>query len=266
MKTKLEKSKTLLDNDDNLQCPLCHKQLNISDNSVKCINNHTFNINKKGIISIGQAISDKLYNKEMFISRQNVLNSGIYDPVFETLRNVIPNESNIVDAGCGEGTYLNKVYHESNRYYGVDLAKEGLNLASDYDKSTWILADLANLPFNDKSIDVILNILSPANYDEFNRVLKDDGILVKVIVNKDYLKEVRESTKKISHSNEDVITLLSDNFDIIKEENINYTESIDEKLSEDIFKMTPLSKNHEYKKVLSEITIDLKVVLCRKKG
>ena len=39
--------------------------------------------------------------------------------------------------------------------------------------------------------DVILNILSPANYAEFTRLLKPDGLFVKVVPENDYLKELR---------------------------------------------------------------------------
>ena len=34
------------------------------------------------------------------------------------------------------------------------------------------VADLARLPFQNRTIDVVLNILSPANYGEFYRILR----------------------------------------------------------------------------------------------
>ncbi len=56
-----------------------------------------------------------------------------------------------------------------------------------------MIGDLANLPLLDNSIDILLNLLSPANYQEFARVLKPGGLLIKVIPGSEYLKEVRQA-------------------------------------------------------------------------
>ena len=42
-------------------------------------------------------------------------------------------------------------------------------------KVNWFVGDLAHLPIQSKSIEVILDIFSPANYAEFERVLKAEG-------------------------------------------------------------------------------------------
>lgn len=42
------------------------------------------------------------------------------------------------------------------------------------------MADLNNIPLKDESIDIILNILSPSNESEMSRLLKKDGIIIKV--------------------------------------------------------------------------------------
>lgn len=39
---------------------------------------------------------------------------------------------------------------------------------------------------------MIRNILSPSNYAEFNRLLNSAGLVVKIISQSDYLKELRE--------------------------------------------------------------------------
>ena len=51
---------------------------------------------------------------------------------------------------------------------------------------------MANCPFQDEQFDVILNILSPANYAEFTRLLKPGGLFVKVVPESGYLKELRD--------------------------------------------------------------------------
>lgn len=266
MKTKLQYAKNHIDSlSGTLKCPICDHVLERFDNSVKCKNNHTYNINKKGVISFADPIDNDLYNTEMFEARQTVLRSHIFKPIMHTLSSVIKNDSTILDAGCGEGTYLNELYNESNRYIGVDLAKDGINIATNYNDVLWLLADLAHIPVNDQSVDVLLNILSPANYEEFNRILKDDGQFIKVIINKDYLKEIRMLTKQEDYDNTDVIELMDRHFEITSLNEIKYTVDIDKTLSEKLFKMTPLTKHFDYTQVLNQITIDLTIAIARKK-
>jgi len=40
-------------------------------------------------------------------------------------------------------------------------------------------------------VDARTDVLTPANYDEFRRVLSPDGMLVKVYPGQDYLREIR---------------------------------------------------------------------------
>ncbi len=58
-------------------------------------------------------------------------------------------------------------------------------------EAIWCVADLAAAPFRNRSFDAILNILSPSNYAEFERLLSDDGIVLKVIPRSGHLKELR---------------------------------------------------------------------------
>ncbi len=266
MKSKLERSKEKLQiSQTNLHCTICNEDLLLSDNSLKCENNHTFNINKKGIISFAKPLSDKLYDFDLFYNRNLVLQSNLYDPVYEVLKHKVKDYNTILDAGCGEGSYMNKLKNEKQMFYGLDLAKDGLNIASNYDDATLLLADLANIPLKDQSIDAIINVLSPANYDEFDRILKTDGTLIKVIVNERYLVELREDEGNSEHDNTKVLELLEKHFDIIDREVIEYSKEITEELSKYIQKMTPLTKHTINLKRLDTITIDLTILTCRKR-
>src|SRR5690606_1726201 len=129
---------------------------------------------------------------------------------------------------------------------GVDISKEGILLASkNYFDIIWCVADLANLPFMDSQFDVILNILSPANYEEFNRTLKDDGILIKVIPGNSYLKELRDifydGTEKEVYSNDEVIEHCSKNLKILDIREVSYDKKIGEEELVYLINMTPLS-------------------------
>ncbi len=269
MKTKLESGKENYSKLQNiLSCPHCKEILSLESNSLKCIKKHTFNLNKKGIVSFSQAMKDDTYNKALFTARNNVLASGIYDPVFSRINALIDTDAKyLVDAGCGEGTYLGEIKKVNPKLntLGIDLAIDGLNVATNYRNSAWMLADLAKLPLQNDSIDVILNVLSPANYNEFKRVLNDNGILIKVVVNEDYLKEIREISGQGSHSNENVLEILRTQMKIIYEEDVKYTTAVAKSSSSDLIRMTPMTQNYNGDIVLSDITIDLKIVVCKKK-
>ncbi len=76
---------------------------------------------------------------------------------------------------------------------GFDLSKEGVYAATAQPvEAFWCVADLTNLPFEDQTFTTILNIFSPSHYKEFQRVLTDDGEVLKIVPQQDYLKELRK--------------------------------------------------------------------------
>lgn len=270
MKTKLEYAvinyKAV---EDILKCPVCSCSMVINGTSLECENHHTIDINRKGIASFSKALNDDLYDNDLFKARRKVMDSGLYDEVFGAINEVIESLdiATLLDAGVGEGSYLNRISEvfKSMRTIGVDLARDGLNIASSDVNSVWMLADIASLPIKDESIDLILNILSPANYAEFNRVLSKDGYLLKVIVNQDYLREMRDALGLSDHKNLDVMSILQDRMNIISIQDIKYTKAVDESLTYELLKMTPLAKNYIGDIGFYQITVDLKLVLCKVK-
>ena len=96
---------------------------------------------------------------------------------------------------------------------GIDLSKEGIRVAAkEHRDIIWCVADLTKLPLQNQQFDLVLNILSPANYGEFKRVLKEHGILVKLLPTADYLIELREllfkGTDKELYENDSVKSIL----------------------------------------------------------
>ena len=55
-------------------------------------------------------------------------------------------------------------------------------------KVNWFIGDLAHLPIQSKSMEVILDIFSPANYAEFERVLEMEGVIIKVVPTSSHLE------------------------------------------------------------------------------
>lgn len=178
--------------------------------------------------------------------------------------------------GCGEGTVFSNillVLKQKGLPYnaiGVDNSKEGVTCASRNDKCVlWLVSDIAKVPIIENSIDVILNTLSPARYSEFNRLLKDDGIIIKTVPNKEYLIELRQAIHLHEYSNNDVVSLFSENTLNYKFVRVNYQKNLSEEERKLVFKMTPLTQNiglNESGGNLSDIaTVDVTVLIGEKK-
>jgi len=119
-----------------------------------------------------------------------------------------------------------------------------------------------------------LNILSPANYEEFVRVLKKDGIVIKVIPEPQYLKEIRvllgDRIKRDHYSNENVMKVFQSHLNLIAEKKLNYQWEINESELRNLIKMTPMTSRLTAVEIeylvaqkISSITIDLKILVGR---
>ncbi|MFX3737743.1 rRNA (guanine-N1)-methyltransferase, partial [Streptococcus suis] len=64
------------------------------------------------------------------------------------------------------------------------ISKDSILLAARTDRTKSVkgfVGDLTKLPIQDKTIDGILEIFSQANYQEFARVLKAGGAILKLV-------------------------------------------------------------------------------------
>lgn len=189
----------------------------------------------------------------------------------------------ILDAGCGEGSHLStirkKVIQAADTDVlgvGVDLAKEGIHLASkEYMNMLWCVADIAKCPFAGNQFDVILNILSPSNYAEFRRMIGDHGIIIKVIPGRDYLQELRdvfyEKTNKRVYANDATLDRFKDHFQLLDLQRLRYQKSLDSGLTQHLIRMTPLSwgateaqKHKVLEAAAMDITVDLSILIGKK--
>lgn len=267
-----------------LRCPLCHASVEVvALKSLICDNNHTYDFAKQGYINFLPKPVNTQYDEKLFEARQNIIcDADLYDPLHEEIASIIQSESNdnalIFDAGSGEGSHLqrilNKIDDKNLTGIGLDISKEGVVMAAkNYEAPMWVVGDLANPPLNDRSVKYILNILSPANYKEFKRILSCDGIIIKVIPGSNYLKELRvelfKGTDESEYENNDALKLLQKNVDVMRETRITYTKTLNKRTLENLISMTPLgwhAENEDIERFISngekEITIDLYVCVA----
>lgn len=252
-------------------CPYCKEKMHIEDSSLKCINNHTFDVTKKGTINfiISTKIKEsKIYNEELFSSRRKFIEKEYYKQVYELIASDINklnlNNIKILDLGCGEGIHsinILKKIKNNYKYFGFDYSKDAINLASDYNSSNrfYFDGDVNNIPIATNSIDVIIDFLSPYSESEVKRVLKKGGLFIKIAPSSNYLIELRNASGLEKYQKQqEIIENLSKYFKNIVIENYKETFKIEKNDVENLIGMTPLKlKTTDLK--IDKITIDLNV-------
>ena len=224
-------------------CPICGSPYVRQEQSLVCQKGHTVNGNRKGYFNFLSRPAPDTYGKPLFEARQRVFHAGLYDGVMSAVFDEIQNGESVLDVGCGEGTYLHALAARGHngRLAGVDISRQGIEIASTGD-ALFCVADMRHLPFAVHSFDTILNILSPADYSEFQRVLKPSGKVIKVIPGPDYLKEVREA-RHLKGGDSQADARLKEKMHIHKTRHVYDVKAIDAGLWPDILQMTPLNQD-----------------------
>ena len=92
--------------------------------------------------------------------------------------------------------------------------------------------------------------------------------MITVIPNAEYLKEIRAITAAKEYKNDDTISLIEENCEVVERVNVKETHVLDSYLAENFLKMTPLTFSKQILESdiqkLKEITIDLEIIVCKK--
>ena len=261
-------------------CPICQESLDLVQQSLVCTNRHSFDLAKFGYVNLApQVKASKDYDKENFQNRQLVLENGFYDHILTSLSECLSpldHPANILDIGCGEGYYSRSLQerYPDHSFYAFDLSKESIQLAAKSDQEwrvKWFVGDLARLPLLDQSMDLLLDIFSPANYQEFKRVLAPDGRLIKVIPTAAHLQEIRQKVKEhldqADYSNEQIIQHFSDHFTIENTIHCQERFELTPALREALLSMTPLLFHVDPAQIdwtdLTQVTISATILIGR---
>lgn len=226
-----------------LRCPVCKRKLKKIDKRYVCDKNHSFDIAKQGYTNLYlKSSKNSGDNKEMVDARTSFLNLHHYDPLVEAIIHILKeiNSDTIVDAGCGEGYYTNLIQKAlKNEIYAFDLSKDALKYASRQNKEVhYFLSSIFDLPLNSEKADVVLNIFAPLANEEFKRVLKKNGYLIKVDPHHKHLKEIKDFLYENVYENE-VLDLDVKGFVLDSYKEVTYTMSLDNNAIVSLFKMTP---------------------------
>ena len=259
-------------------CPICQENLTLLETSLKCCNRHSFDLAKFGYVNLAPQIKQSAnYDKENFQNRQQILEAGFYQAILDAVSDLLASSKTtktILDIGCGEGFYSRKLQerHPDKTFYAFDISKDSVQIASKSEPNwavNWFVGDLARLPIRDASMDILLDIFSPANYGEFLRVLSKDGILIKVIPTENHLKEIRQRVQNQltnkDYSNQDIKNHFQEHFTILSSQTASLTKPITTEQLQALLSMTPLLFHVDQSKIdwsqLTEITIEAEILV-----
>lgn len=264
-----------------LRCPLCRAKMHARESSVACESGHDFAISAKGFLNlIPHQKPLKGYDETFFASRQRIMEHGYYREVHRAVAaslSELASTATAIDAGCGEGSYAKDAARvlPHSTVLGLDIAKDAVRVAARGGGPVrWLVADLANIPLSDSAVDAILNVFTPANYDEFKRVLKPGGMLIKVIPAPQHMHELRElageqlsETDFIDHG---VSEHLMRHMRVVSRTRVTQTSPVRPEDALDLVRMSPVAFSVEKRALdlesLTNITVDAEVICARFTG
>lgn len=187
-----------------LICPHCGIELRQNGGSLVCSNGHTANIARQGYVSLlgrysGTHTAD---SAEMIAARERFLAAGHFSPVTDAINAEITGpgledvEGAIIDLGAGSGHYLASALDAAPQRIGlgVDNSKfAARKVAKCHERAGAIVADIWDgIPVMSGAGAVIINVFSPRNGEEIERILAEGGRLIVVTPNPEHLEELIE--------------------------------------------------------------------------
>lgn len=194
----------------NLACPIDGLQLESHEKQLICENGHSYDIAKQGYVNLlpVQHKRSKLPgdSKEMVLARSDFLNSGLYQPIANqlaeiTLENMHDDDICILDAGCGEGYYLDYLFNTCKdikrdsdlSLIGLDISKPAIIASTRRNKQiSWIVGTNRQPPVKASSVDIILCVFGFQSIEGFKKTLRPGGKVILVEPGSDHLKELRD--------------------------------------------------------------------------
>lgn len=237
-------------------CPICKTAFSRQGNSLKCPQNHTFDISSAGYVNLLRNESKKCVvpgdSKEMCVSRNHFLSKHYYRCLAEGIAQTVADLAAalpapvIVDAACGEGYYTTAIYKKLTEYGkvpavgGIDISKYALKYAGKRCKGIhFATASIFDMPLPSDFADVVTNIFAPVANEEFHRVLNSGGYMVIVGPGERHLWELKEFLYETPYLNEPKHYSF-DGFTFVKK--LHFEDKIHISCNEDIlnlFAMTP---------------------------
>ena len=241
--------------EDALLCPICKSGVEIvyeNSGRLQCKGpkTHSYDFASGGYVNLGAPVqSGGGDSKQAVRARSDFLNTGLYEPIANTLVGLLAKylspDSLVIDAGCGEGYYSERIAADGYSLAGFDLSKFATDAAAKRAKAKgranafFGVASVFSLPLADSSADAVVNIFAPCAENEYSRVLKDGGLLFVVAAGPEHLLGLKKAIYTEIHRNE-ARADMPVQMKLIHNERLSYTINIQGNESiKNLFAMTP---------------------------
>ena len=260
-------------------CPKCKGELVLDGNTKKCKNNHSFDRAKAGYYNLLLGAKGGTHgdNAEMVEARRDFLSRGFYEPLADRLAALVteltPKCGTVLDAGCGEGYYTDKVEKSlkardgDSNVLAYDISRDAVKFAAKRNRALSLaVATSYDMPLADGSVDTLFNAFSPLAIPEVQRVLKRGGHFVMVYPGPDHLFGLKSIIYKTPYKNEPEDTKL-DGFKLISHDMLSYRITLDTpEAIRSLFMMTPYAyrtsrEDRERVLALSEVSTEVEFTI-----
>ena len=189
-----------------LACPMCRSALEYAGSVLRCTTGHSFDRAREGYYNLlavqHKASTDPGDSRGMVAARRQFLGANHYVPVAARTCAVVhqlvegkARPCSILDAGCGEGYYLDAVANASAGgigFAGIDISKWAIRAAAKRSQRIfWAVASNRHLPFAPASIDLILSMFGFPLWDAFAAAQPLGGHVLLADPGPDHLIELR---------------------------------------------------------------------------
>ena len=194
-----------------LACPVCACPLRLGEGFLACPRGHSFDVAREGYVNL-LAPQHRTRNidgdrAEMVQARGRFHDAGHFGPLSDALGEAVAHRlaarvatgpAVVLEVGCGDGYYLGGVSRALVPSYGAvilgtDLSKSAVRTAArSHPGAAFFVADLnQRIYLQDAVVSVLLDVFSPRNPAEFDRVLEPGGTVMVVIPGPDHFASVR---------------------------------------------------------------------------
>ena len=199
-----------------LRCPICGMPMAVRESGSLCCTGprtHCFDFGASGYVNLSAPTqSGGGDSKQAVRARGQFLNLGHYAPIADGIcsllrRHLGDKDALVLDAGCGEGYYSDRMAAEGYATVGVDLSKFAVDaaakraVAAGRENAFYAAASVYSLPLADGTVDAVTNVFAPCAEQEYARVLKEGGFLLVAHAGEEHLMGLKRVLYAQTHGN-----------------------------------------------------------------
>lgn len=225
-----------------------------------CAKGHSFDLARSGYCNLLQPQDRRSREpgdtRAAVEARRRFVDRGFAAALQRGIAEMLPRAESILDAGCGEGSYL--ASFAAAERVGIDISTAAIELAAKRHRDVqWFVANADRfVPFADGSFDLVTSITARMNAPEFRRVLRDDGHLLVAVSAPDDLIEIGGAGRDRV---ERTVETFAERFTLIEQRRITTVAELDEEAARDILTATYRPRATS----ASAVTLSLEALLFR---